>query len=77
MAFLGQFPPNLVFLIGILRPVRWTVTDERPWSRLTGESAAASPTRSASKRGKHAPSVATVEKIERALAKAARRRELP
>ena len=49
MAILGQFPPNLVFLIGILRPVRWTVTAARPWSRSAGESAAASPTRSASK----------------------------
>jgi len=23
MAILGQFPPNLIFTIGILRPVKW------------------------------------------------------
>ena len=50
MAILGQFPPNLVFLIGILRPVRWTVRAARPWSRSAGAPAAKSPTRSTSER---------------------------
>ncbi|MBU4399539.1 MAG: hypothetical protein KKE86_09430 [Planctomycetes bacterium] len=30
MAIPGQFPPNLIFLIGILEPVQWTVAP-RPW----------------------------------------------
>jgi hypothetical protein len=32
MAILGQFPSNLIFTIGILRPVRWTIA--HPLSRL-------------------------------------------
>jgi hypothetical protein len=49
MAILGQFPPNLVFLIGILKPVRWTVA-ARAWSRPAERPTATSPRgRSASK----------------------------
>jgi hypothetical protein len=37
MAILGQFPPNVIFLIGILRPVRWTIAAARSWSRPDSE----------------------------------------
>jgi hypothetical protein len=30
MAILGQFPPNLIFTIGILRPVKWFRTNSEP-----------------------------------------------
>ena len=49
MAFLGQLPPNLVFVIGILKPVKWTVAAARPWRRPADAPADASPARSASK----------------------------